>query len=617
MTSASLRSRDTRVAIMVGAAAALAATIPLWMPSAMVLVLTLILLTVAGALPLNLVSGTAGLLSLGYLAFLLCGAFVAGYLIDLQGWFWLPAVLAGATVTAILGFVIALPSLRWRGIYVVLGTFGLNFVVLYIANALGRNLGRANGFSFGSLDLGPFHAGSTTSWYYVMLALGALSLYVVYALGDPPWSRFARSWIAARENRIVADAIGIDVPRYNVIAFMVSSFMIGLVGGVYGLFVGTLTYEPLSAAMSLEFLAILLVGGIGSIGGAVIGGAFFVGTPYAVRWVIDALPREIGSVLAPSSAGLELLTFGVAVIVVMSIEPRGLIELIRRGGRRASARRILPRSLAEAPIPERVGSRMLPASVTKRTGAGQSPDGAAALEARGIVVDYGPVRAVSDVDVQVPRGSVVGVIGLNGAGKTSLLRALSGFTPAETGRVPQGTVFLDGQDVSRLGPAGRTRQGLVLVPEREKIFKTLTVDENLSAAVAGPAERSLSKDAIYELFPALMRRRELPAGFLSGGERQMLSLARALYQGPTVLLIDEMSLGLAPVVVKDLVAAVRHLRREAALSILLVEQNPAILLDLADIVLVIRQGRVVDSGPPAHTLEASRLERTFLGHGRK
>src|SRR5437879_4748910 len=200
------RKTSLKRGMLFGLAGVILLTLPYWLPNAATLVVTLTLLTAAGAMALNLVSGTAGLMSLGFVAFLTTGGFTAGYLVEMHNWYALPALLAGGLASAVLGLIVALPTLRWRGVYVILGTFGIQYVVLFLANEFGRRLERPNGFNFGLLSVWDFPIVSTANWYYVMLALAGICGYVAWTLTDPGSSRIGRAWIAARENRIVASA---------------------------------------------------------------------------------------------------------------------------------------------------------------------------------------------------------------------------------------------------------------------------------------------------------------------------------------------------------------------------------------------------------------------------
>lgn len=218
---------------------------------------------------------------------------------------------------------------------------------------------------------------------------------------------------------------------------------------------------------------------------------------------------------------------------------------------------------------------------------------------------YGRIEVLRGVDLVVPRGSVVAVLGPNGAGKTTLLRVISGLL-----RPSSGHIHLAGDHVSGVSPARLTRAGICLVPEGRGVFPNLTVDENLQlASFAGQrADKVLSES--YQRFPILKERSGQPAGSLSGGEQQMLSLARALASEPAVLLLDELSMGLAPLVVKSLYDSVAEIAA-SGVSVVVVEQFAASALRVADYALVMQNGRVVDRGEPAAIV--ARLSDLYFG----
>ncbi len=235
------------------------------------------------------------------------------------------------------------------------------------------------------------------------------------------------------------------------------------------------------------------------------------------------------------------------------------------------------------------------------------------LEARDLEVRYGSVRAVRGVSLRLAPGEIVAVLGANGAGKSSLLRALLGLTRAQAGEV----VF-DGSDVTRWSTSARVRAGLVLVPEGRRIVMSLTVHENLlmgagqrrdGAAVHAEIEQ------IYQRFPNLAARRHALASVLSGGEQQMLAIGRALLAAPKLMMLDEPSLGLSPRLANEVLAHVRDLNRDRGLTILLVEQNTQRALEIAHRAYLLELGRVLREGPAAEIAADHSLLDAYLGRG--
>lgn len=241
---------------------------------------------------------------------------------------------------------------------------------------------------------------------------------------------------------------------------------------------------------------------------------------------------------------------------------------------------------------------------------------ATVLQARGLRVKYGANMALDGMDITVDTGRMIGVVGGNGAGKSTLINALAGWsrgTPAVSGKVS-----LVGEDITLLPAHQRARRGLMLVPEGKNIFTELSIEEHFSLVrpVRNNENRHFfSRDDVFRLFPRLQDRREQRAGSLSGGERQMLAIARALLAGPRVLLLDEPSIGLAPRLVTELLQSIRTLATQG-LPVLLVEQNVHAALKVVDELYLLERGRVVARGTPAQMQSDTRLAEAYLGASR-
>jgi len=231
------------------------------------------------------------------------------------------------------------------------------------------------------------------------------------------------------------------------------------------------------------------------------------------------------------------------------------------------------------------------------------------------VVYHRVATAIQSVSLQVPERGLVALLGTNGAGKTTTLRAISGFLGADDAAIVAGRVVFLGETLNGRRPHEVARRGVVLVPERDKVFETLTVQENLRALVPGHGREGLDLERVLHYFPVLADRRRQVAGYLSGGERQMLSLATALLCRPRVLLVDELSFGLAPLVVENLMDLVRRLRDELGIAVLLVEQNAGAALSIADHGYVMEHGRIVYDGPRERLLAHDDVREFYLGLG--
>lgn len=240
------------------------------------------------------------------------------------------------------------------------------------------------------------------------------------------------------------------------------------------------------------------------------------------------------------------------------------------------------------------------------------------LAISGLSVNYHNIRALSGVDLAVPAGSVVTVLGSNGAGKTTLVRAISGLLGYHSGRITDGTVRLSGEDITHDDATARVRRGIGQVMEGRHIFGELTVHENLMTG-AYPNRDKEAVAAAYEdamtLFPILADRRDQAAGYLSGGEQQMLAISRALMASPRLLLLDEPSLGLAPIVVEKIFEVIRTINA-AGLTVLLIEQSAELALSISDQAYVLENGSAVLSGPAPDLVDDDRVRAIYLGQQR-
>ncbi len=228
-----------------------------------------------------------------------------------------------------------------------------------------------------------------------------------------------------------------------------------------------------------------------------------------------------------------------------------------------------------------------------------------------LTVSYGPVEALNGVTISVPRGEVTAVIGANGAGKSTLMRTLAGLvTPAA------GQATLDGEIITRKRPEDIVRMGVALVPEGRSTIPELTVEENLrlGGLWRQKSDRRTTQAEVFDLFPVLAERQRMRADTLSGGERQQLAIGRALMSNPKCLLLDEPSLGLAPLIVTQILHLVRRLADETRIAVLLVEQNAVTALRMADTGVVLNLGRIVQTGPAPAIASDEKLRHAYLGY---
>jgi branched-chain amino acid transport system ATP-binding protein len=233
------------------------------------------------------------------------------------------------------------------------------------------------------------------------------------------------------------------------------------------------------------------------------------------------------------------------------------------------------------------------------------------LSVENLRVSYGAIKAIHGVSLKVPQGSIVTLIGANGAGKSTILRALSGLV-----KPASGSILYDGQEISKISPDKIVARGLCHVPEGRMVFANLTVHENLRMGAYLQHDRKWiaeQTDYVFGLFPRLKERENQSAGTLSGGEQQMLAIGRALLSKPKFLMLDEPSLGIAPLLVKTIFERIIEINREQGLTILLVEQNANLALDVSHYAYVLETGRILLEGPSSQLKANPQVQASYLG----
>ena len=236
----------------------------------------------------------------------------------------------------------------------------------------------------------------------------------------------------------------------------------------------------------------------------------------------------------------------------------------------------------------------------------------ALLEVRNLETFYGPIMAIRGVSLKVEKGQVVTVLGANGAGKTTLLKTISGIMDPEKGQV-----FFEGEEIQGKEPHQVVKRGIVQVPEGREVFPLLTVEENLALGAytrKDRAEIARDRDLVFSYFPILAERRAQEAGTLSGGQQQMLAIGRGLMLRPKIMLLDEPSLGLSPLLTQEIFAILKRLNKDEGVTMMLVEQNAAVALDLADRGYVMELGRIVMAESAERLAASEDIQRFYLGH---
>ncbi|MGI8493256.1 MAG: ATP-binding cassette domain-containing protein [Acidimicrobiales bacterium] len=539
-------------------------------------------------LSLVVLSGWAGTISLGQFALVGVGSIVAGDLMmHLNLDFFLSMVAAGVAGAAA-AVILGLPALRVRGLYLAVTT---------LAFAVAANDFFINPTNFGkqlpSAVLRPvlwkrFALSSTGDLYY--LALGLLVSAVVLTRGIRK-SRAGRAILATRDNLRAAEAAAVPTARTRLTAFMIAGVIAGVAGALYVAVLGSVGYQTFQPADSITVFSMVVIGGLSSIAGSLAGVAL-------IQWLGIAFPQ------------LQILLTGVGLLAVLLFFPAGLAGLFETLRDRTlvaiAKRRGLDTSVWADATPEGTPAREPMAEPV------QDAEGVL-LRCAGVDASYGHLQVLFGVDLAVREGEIVALLGTNGAGKSSLLRAVTGLLPASGGRIT-----FDGKDITTEATESIATRGLTMMPGGRGVFASLTVSDNLRVAswqIRGdPRAAAEARDSAVTLFPILGERSSQLAGNLSGGEQQMLSLAMAFMAKPRILCIDELSLGLAPTVVSKLIDAVRNIHRQGV-TIVIVEQSVNVALLLAEKATFLEKGQVRFNGVAGDLLERPDLLRAvFIGH---
>ena len=548
--------------------------------------------------------------TLGQMAFAAAGASVAAYATATWRWDLSLVLLAAGAAGAALAVVVGIPSLRWKGIFLAVTTLAFAQAAAgYLFNPTEQGWIPTEAVLRRPL-FGVWRLSGDAAMYEVVLAVLVLSLVAVAGVRR---SRAGRVLRAVRDNAPGAQAYGVRVVGVRLGAFALSGFLAG-VGGALLMYVSegydVATY---SAEQGLNVFIAAVVGGVGSSVGAVLGAGVLDGsrTTLSGEWAL--LPSAVG------------------VLVVLLVLPGGLAELAYRV-RDAILRRIAAARGIDVPTltADRQAPGAEPVPPMPLAGVGSVPsveqrdvDGPRAarpeapgwLSVRDLDVAYDRVQVLFGVDLDLPEGQVTALLGTNGAGKSTLLRAIGGVAP-----ITGGSVALDGTDLRAMAAHEVPRLGIAQMPGGQGVFPSLTVHENLRVAAwllrHDRAEVDARLGGVLERFPALASRGADAAGDLSGGQQQQLALAMALLARPKLLLVDELSLGLAPVIVEQLLGELRELRDQGT-TIVIVEQSVNVALSVADHAYFMEKGEVRFSGPAAELLDQPELLRSVYLHGAK
>ncbi len=587
---------EVRYAKLAGtlALAALLVLLPLRLSGATLTLWAFIAIYGILAVSLVVLTGWAGQISLGQFGFAGVGAATTASLLVHAHADLFVALLASATVGAVTAALIGIPALRIPGPFLAVTTlaFGVPVATFLLNSAYFPILTPeriARPILLQRLDLD-----QRLVFYYLCLAGLALAVWLAHNYRN---TRAGRVLLAVRDNERGAAAFSIDGVRVKLTAFAFSGALAGFAGGLYAVGLRGMPFSGFDPVGSLVIFTMVVIGGVASLPGALLGALYVESTQYFLH------------------GAAQLLATGGGLLLLLMVVPGGLGEVVyglRDRALRAVAafRRLSVPSLAERPDFEPEPVQGDAAGTAVRPALRVASPTAPLLTCQAVDASYGQIQVLFDVNLQVGDGEIVALLGTNGAGKSTVLRVVAGLMPAASGRVE-----FEGHDISRLDAVARVKAGVVTVPGGRGVFGSLTVAENLRMggwlARHEPEFLDATEARIFELFPALRSRLNEKASLLSGGEQQMLTLAQALLCRPRLLLIDELSLGLAPTVVASLLDVVRKLNREGT-TIVVVEQSVNVATALGQRAVFMEKGQVRFSGPTAELVDRPDLLRSVF-----
>ncbi len=593
------------------------------------------------ALSLVVLTGWSGNVSLGQFAFAGVGGVLAGDLIEKANVDLFFCLTAAGLAGAVLAVIVGIPALRIRGAYLAAVTLALGVAIdsfflnpTYFPNIIPQSFLRPVLWQ-------RFDLSSNKSFYFVCLAFLVLTIVFIQGLRK---ARPGRVLIATRDNEKAAAAMSVPPVRTKLASFVLAGVIAGVAGGLYAVLLGAVGFNTYDPSYGLIVFSMAVIGGLSSISGVLMGVGLI-------------------EVLSYTFPKYQLVLTGIGLLLILLFLPGGLADGVQRIRDRllrmvALRRDILVPSLVadkrvelvdQAPAEsallegalsdddgdeEDQGARpwhpeLVPAPLARdedtaqvplvaggnRPGPGAVeddliPDAAPLLSCQKVEISYGPVQILFGVDLEVHEGEIVALLGTNGAGKSTLLKGASGLV-----KVGSGAVRLGGRSISGEPAESIARLGLSLMPGGRGIFPTLTVDENLRLGtwMIRKEHRAVAeaKARVLDLFPILRQRAHQQAGNLSGGEQQMLSLSMALMVTPKVLMIDELSLGLAPTVVAQLLQVVKLLHAQGT-TIVVVEQSVNVALELAERAVFLEKGEVRFSGRTVDLLDRPDILRSVF-----
>ena len=552
------------------------------------------------ATSLNLTTGMLGQLALGHAGFMAIGAYTAALVtkhmaVDIALSFPL-GLIAGGLMAAAFGIVIGVPALRLKGDYLAIITLGFGEIIRVIINNLP--------FTGGAMGLIGINRVTTFSYVYVVMVLIVISLFT---LGR---SRHGRAIISIRENEVAAESTGIPTTRYKIFAFTLAAFFAGIAGGLYAHKMGTLSPATFDFNKSIEYLVMVVLGGMGSLTGSIVAATVLTMLPEMLRFLAD----------------WRMLIYSIVLILMMLFRPKGLLGTLEFSLVEvwdfcakyvkmffAFVKKYMPRREQKVIMPEvpkyDYASFNLPVLETDKLG-----------------IRFGGLQAAQDVHIKLYDNEIVGLIGPNGAGKTTVFNLLTGvYQPTE------GDITLLGKSIVGKATHEITANGIARTFQNIRLFKSMTVLENIKVAFQTRMHYSVLDGVLRtsrfnrEEKGIDLRARELLSVFgmedvadvradsLPYGQQRKLEICRALASNPKVLLLDEPAAGMNPIETEELMQTIRTIRERFSVAVLLIEHDMKLVMGICERIYVLNYGRILAHGSPEEIATNSEVVEAYLG----